>query len=80
MTEQPVQEGQVRPAHYAGQGSPFEPIAYIQYHDLTFELGSVIKYVTRAKLKKTFDEEIRDLEKAKTYIDFEIAKLRAGAS
>jgi len=38
-----------------------------------FNLGNVIKYVTRAGLK---DDKLKDLEKARDYLNFEIEKIK----
>lgn len=45
----------------------------IEAFELNFSLGSAIKYILRAGRK---DNEIRDLEKARAYIDREIQRLR----
>lgn len=57
------------PQHYSAHG--IEPIDYIESHDLNFNLGNVIKYVSRAPFKGT---ELEDLEKAKWYLEREIKK------
>lgn len=57
------------PPHYVGHG--IEPIVFIESHDLNFNLGNVIKYVSRAKYKGT---ELQDLKKAKCYLEREIKK------
>lgn len=57
------------PQHYSSHG--IEPIDYIESHELNFNLGNVIKYVSRAKYKGT---ELQDLEKAKWYLEREISK------
>lgn len=57
------------PSHY-NQG--IEAIDYIESHNMGFNLGNVIKYITRAKHKGS---ELEDLKKAKWYLDREIAKL-----
>lgn len=48
-----------------------EPIDYIESHNLNFNLGNVIKYVSRAPFKGT---ELEDLKKAKWYLEREIKK------
>jgi len=60
------------PTHYNERG--IQPIDYINANQLDFYLGNVIKYITRAGYKDT-SMTIKDLEKAKTYIDFKIAAL-----
>lgn len=57
------------PPHYVGHG--IEPIVFIESHDLNFNLGNVIKYVSRAKHKGT---ELQDLKKAKVYLEREIKR------
>lgn len=54
--------------HY-NQG--IEAIEYIESHNMNFNEGNVIKYVTRAKYKGTY---IKDLEKARYYLDRLIQK------
>lgn len=56
------------PQHYQ---HGIEPIEYIESHDLSFNLGNVIKYVSRAPYKGT---ELLDLKKAKYFIEREIKK------
>jgi len=51
------------PSHY---NVGIEPVRYIQSHGLDFLQGSVVKYVTRYKLKGQAKE---DLMKARLYID-----------
>lgn len=62
-----------RPAHYV-EGRKYEPKDVIRDWDLNFNLGNVIKYVSRAGRK---DSKIVDLEKAKQYIQFEIDYLQS---
>lgn len=57
------------PQHYSAHG--IEPIDYIESHDLNFNLGNVIKYISRAPFKGT---ELQDLKKAKWYLEREIKK------
>ena len=57
------------PQHYSAHG--IEPIDYIESHDLNFNLGNVIKYISRAPYKGT---ELEDLKKAKCYLEREIKK------
>lgn len=56
------------PQHYQ---HGIEPIDYIESHNLNFNLGNVIKYVSRAPFKGT---ELQDLKKAKWYLEREINK------
>jgi hypothetical protein len=60
------------PNHYKSGG--IEAIDVIEAFGLGFCLGNTVKYVLRAG-RKTPDA-IRDLEKARWYIDREIAALR----
>ena len=60
------------PIHY-NQG--IEAIDYIESHKLSFCLGNVVKYITRAKHKGT---ELQDLKKASWYLDREIKRLEKG--
>lgn len=46
----------------------------IEAFELNFARGSAVKYILRAGRK---DNEIRDLEKARAYIDREIQRLRS---
>lgn len=58
--------------HYNSGG--IEPIDYINANELNFNLGNVVKYITRAG-KKDGEEPIKDLKKAIDYINFEIERL-----
>lgn len=64
------------PKHYT-QGRKFEPKDVIRDWGLNFNLGSAVKYLARAGRK---DDIIQDLSKAKEYIDFEIAAIKADKS
>lgn len=50
-----------------------EVIDFIQDKKLNFALGNVVKYVCRAGLKNN-ESKLKDLKKARNYIDFEIAE------
>lgn len=56
------------PSHYV-EGREYEPRKVIADWRLNFNLGNVIKYVSRSGRKYC---SIRDLEKARQYLDFEI--------
>jgi hypothetical protein len=56
--------------HYASYKP--EPIDVIEGWGLNFHLGNVIKYVGRSPHK---GEQIKDLKKAKWYLEREIARL-----
>lgn len=57
------------PSHY---NRGIEAIDYIESHNMNFNMGNVIKYVTRAKHKGT---ELEDLRKASWYLNREIVNL-----
>ena len=57
------------PIHY---NMGIEAIDYIESHNMNFNIGNVIKYITRAKHKGT---ELQDLKKALWYLQREIANL-----
>lgn len=59
------------PSHYA-DGRKYEPKDVIRDWNLNFNLGSAVKYISRAGRK---DDIIQDLKKAKQFIDFEIEAL-----
>lgn len=56
------------PQHYQ---HGIEPIEFIESHNLNFNLGNVIKYVSRSPYKEA---EVEDLQKAKWYLEREIEK------
>lgn len=60
------------PSHYT-QG--IEAIDYIESHKMNFNIGNVIKYITRAKHKGT---ELQDLKKGLWYLNREIERLEKG--
>lgn len=62
------------PSHYTS--SKIEVIEYILDHGFDYLLGNVVKYVSRAGLKSK-DTEIRDLEKARWYLNRKIELLKA---
>jgi hypothetical protein len=64
------------PAHYGGAGDPYEAIKVIEAWRLGFHLGNAVKYIARAGRKGPL---IEDLEKARWYLDREIAWRRAAA-
>lgn len=61
------------PAHYA-EGREYEPKDVIRDWGLNFNLGNVVKYVSRAGRK---DDVLKDLRKARQYLDFEIEAIYA---
>lgn len=62
------------PAHYGGADNPYEAIKVIEAWGLGFNLGNTAKYIARAERKAV---PIEDLEKARWYLDREIANRRA---
>lgn len=63
------------PYHYTAGG--IETIDYIEAKCLSYNLGNVVKYVSRAYLKNpAVDGDIKDLEKAQWYLKREIETLR----
>ena len=58
------------PSHYCF--SDTEPRKAIRDWELNFNLGSAVKYIIRAGRK---NDAVKDLEKAKQFIDFEIEAL-----
>ncbi len=65
------------PAHYGGDGNAYETIKIIEAWGLGFNLGNTVKYLSRAGKK---DDIVQDLEKARWYLDREIANLKAKAA
>ena len=63
------------PKYYEKNG--LEAIDYIEAHNLNFNLGNVIKYITRAG-HKSGEDTVTALEKARWYIDREIERLEEG--
>lgn len=57
------------PPHYGGKDTPYEAIKVIEAWKLGFNLGNVVKYISRAG-KKGLRKE--DLKKAQWYINREI--------
>lgn len=61
-----------RPAHYV-ENRKYEPKDVIRDWGLNFNLGSAVKYISRAGRK---EDAIQDLNKAKTFLEFEIEALK----
>lgn len=61
------------PKHYTAGG--IETIDFIEAKGLNFNLGNVVKYVTRAGRK---DNRLEDLKKARWYLDREIRNTELG--
>jgi hypothetical protein len=60
------------PEHYGGSDSTYEAIKVIEAWELGFNLGNVIKYISRAGKKES---RIDDLKKAQWYLTREIEKV-----
>ena len=60
-----------RPAHYTAGG--IETIDFIEAKRLGYNLGNVVKYITRSGLK---GNQLEDLRKAQWYLSREIATLK----
>lgn len=72
MTSTGFSETSPAPAYYS---IGIEPIKYICSHNLNFNLGNVVKYVSRAGLKDG-ENAISDLLKAKDYLIYEMERIR----
>jgi hypothetical protein len=67
-----------KPSHYA-EGRKYEPKDVIRDWGLNFNLGNVVKYVSRAGRKSYGESEnpyLKDLHKAKQYLEFEIEAVK----
>lgn len=65
-----------KPSHYTS-GKTIEPIRVIEDWGLDFNLGQVIRYISRAGLK---DDLLQDLKKARAYLTREITTLEGKPS
>ena len=65
-----------KPSHYI-EGRKYEPKDVIRDWELNFNLGSAVKYLSRAGRK---DDIIQDLKKAQEFIQFEIDALEGTES
>ena len=61
-----------KPSHYTDGG--IETIDFIEAKGLDFNLGNAVKYISRAG-KKDPSKKVEDLEKARWYLNREIARL-----
>lgn len=59
------------PAHYGGADNTYEAIKVIEAWELGFNLGNVVKYISRAGKKGS---KLEDLKKAQWYLNREIRK------
>jgi hypothetical protein len=57
------------PKHYGGESNPYEAIKVIEAWNANFNIGNVLKYISRCGKK---DVEIQELEKAAWYLNREI--------
>ena len=64
-----MEYNEIQKAEHYNKG--IETIDYIESHNLNFSLGNAIKYITRCEYKK---DKVKDLEKAKWYIQREIER------
>lgn len=67
-----------KPEHY--MVGEIEPIDYIESLDLNFNLGNVIKYISRAGHKRVpkmslAESKLIDLKKAQQYLNREVERL-----
>lgn len=58
------------PSHYC-DGRKYEPVKVINDWGLGFNTGNAVKYIARAG-RKPGNSRLKDLEKAKQYLEFEI--------
>lgn len=65
-----MENGTIRPDYYR-KDRKYEPKDVIHDWGLNFDLGNAVKYIARAG-RKEGEEAIKDLTKAKTYLEFEI--------
>lgn len=65
----------IKPRHY--QAGNFDVITFCQKHNLSFDVGNIIKYVTRAG-KKEGNSELQDLNKAMEYLKRRIEFVEKG--
>lgn len=70
-SERKEKETETTPSHYQGT---IQPIDLINAQNLNFNLGNVVKYACRAG-KKQGESNLKDLKKAKDYINYEIKRL-----
>lgn len=68
--EQPLQSVD-HPHHYGGADNTYEAIKVIEAWELGFNLGNVVKYISRAGKKGS---KLEDLKKAQWYLNREIEK------
>jgi hypothetical protein len=64
-----MKESVNHPKHYGGADNPYEAIKVIEAWDANFNIGNVLKYISRCGKK---DSAIQELEKALWYLNREI--------
>jgi|TARA_R100000479_G_scaffold111170_1_gene55930 hypothetical protein len=64
------------PNHYGGADNVFEAINVIEAWNANFNIGNVLKYISRCDKKHS--DPIQDLEKAAWYLNREIERLKRG--
>jgi len=69
--EQQTSQAVDHPAHYGGADNTYEAIKVIEAWQLGFNLGNVVKYISRAGKKVS---KLEDLKKAQWYLNREIEK------
>ena len=69
--EDPAPDDITAPDYYV-KGRKYEPRRVIQDWKLNFNAGSVVKYMSRYERK---EDPLKDLRKARQYLDFEIERL-----
>lgn len=69
--DMPIDDKVAHPSHYV-EGRKYEPKDVIRDWGLNYNLGCVVKYVSRAGRK---DDILQDLKKARQYLSFEIEAL-----
>lgn len=73
MSDNNTNDATPTPDYYIS-GRKYEPRKVIDDWDLDWELGSALKYISRAG-RKPDNSALKDLWKAKDFINFEIEKL-----
>lgn len=68
-------DNSIRPNHYI-EGRKHEPKDVIRDWGLNFNLGNTVKYISRCG-RKDGEPILKDLKKARQYLDFEIEALEA---
>ncbi len=73
------------PNHYKSDNNKFEVIDIIEFFNLNFHRGNVLKYLLRSgkKMEEGYDnveKEVEDLEKAIWYLRREVKRIREANS